>query len=121
MDRRHRYSFYLIILGTLRYEDGELGWRRGWMSKTRSGPVVPAKSKILKRKQFSVGTATAIFLSPTDMLTFKDARNFLLESFLVGVIDDDELILLYHETFFENPEFLYELLLLLLLLFYLQK
>ena len=32
-------------LGTLRYEDGEPGRRRGWMRKTRSSPVVPAKKK----------------------------------------------------------------------------
>ena len=54
-------------LGTLRYEDGEPGRRREWMRKTRSSPVVPVKKKILKSKQFSLGTATAIFLSQTNM------------------------------------------------------
>ena len=103
-DRRHRYAFYLIVLGTLRYEDGDLGRRRGWMSKTRSSPVVPAKSKILKIKQFSVGTATALFLSRTDMSTFKSDRNLLLESYVDGVIEDDKLILLYDETFSGKPE-----------------
>ena len=79
-DRRYRYAFYLIILGILRDADGELGRQRGWMSTTRSSPVVPAKNKILKGKQFSVATATAIFLSRTDMSTFKEARTLLLES-----------------------------------------
>ena len=60
----------------------------------RSSPVVPAKTKILKSKQFSLGTAMAIFLSQTNMSTFKDARTFLLESYVNGVIDDDEFILL---------------------------
>ena len=103
-DSRHRYAFYLIVLGTLRYEDGDLGRRRGWMSKTRSSPVVPAKSKILKIKQFSVGTATALFLSRIDMSTFKSDRNLLLESYVDGVIEDDKLILLYDETFSGKPE-----------------
>ena len=70
------------IIGTLRYEDGELGRRRAWMGKTRSSPVVHAKNKILKIKQFSLGTATAIFLSQTNISTFKDARTVLLESYL---------------------------------------
>ena len=35
----------VLTLGTLRYEDGELGRRLNWMSKTRSSPVVPAKNK----------------------------------------------------------------------------
>ena len=81
------------------------------MSKTRSSPVVSAKNKILKSKQFSLGTATAIFLSRTDMSTLKDLRTFLLESYLDGLIDDDEFILLYdhlyYETFSTNPEFPY--------------
>ena len=37
------------------------------------------------------------------MSTFKDARTLLLESYLDGVIDDDEFILLYDETS-KNPE-----------------
>ena len=78
------------------------------MSKTRSSPVVPTKNKILKSRQFSLGTATAIFLSRTDMSTFKDARALLLESYLDFVTDDDELILLYDKTFSKNPEFSYE-------------
>ena len=32
----------------------------------------------------------AIFLSQTNMSTFKDARTFLLESYVNGVIDGDE-------------------------------
>ena len=72
---------YRRRLRTLRYEDGELGRRRGWMMKTRSSAVVSAKNKILKSKQFSLGTATAIFLSGTNMSTFKDARTLLLESY----------------------------------------
>ena len=75
------------------------------MSKTRSSYVVPAKNKILKSKQFSLGTTTAIFLSRTDMSTFKEARTLILESYLDRVIDDDELIRLYDETFSKNPEF----------------
>ena len=35
----------VLTLGTLRYEDGELGRRLNRMSKTRSSPVVPAKNK----------------------------------------------------------------------------
>ena len=62
------------------------------MGKTRSSPVVHAKNKILKIKQFSLGTATAIFLSQTNMSTFKDARTVLLESYLDGVIDDDKFV-----------------------------
>ena len=50
----------------------------------------------------------AIFLSRTNMSTFKDARTLLLESYLDGVIDDDEFILPYDETFSKNPEFPYE-------------
>ena len=49
--------------------------------------------------------------------TLKDARTLLLESYLDGLIDEDEFILLYDVTFSRNPEFPYELLLLLLLLF----
>ena len=63
------------------------------MSKTRSSPVVPAKNKIIKSEHFSPGTATVIFLSRTNMSTFKDARTLLLESYSDGVIDDDEFIL----------------------------
>ena len=51
---------------------------------------MPAKNKILKSKHFSLGTATAIFLSRTNLSTFKDARTLLLESFLDGVIEDEE-------------------------------
>ena len=65
------------------------------MSKTRSSPVVPAKNKIIKSKHFSLGTAKVIFLPRTYMSTFKDARTLLLESYLDGVIDDDEFILQY--------------------------
>ena len=71
---------------------------RGWTGKTRSRHVLPTKNKILKSKQFSLGTATAIFLSQTNMLTIKDARTLLLESYLDGVIDEDEFNLLYDET-----------------------
>ena len=60
------------------------------MSKTRSSPVEPAKNKKLKSKQFSLGTATAIFLSQTNFSTFKDVRTFLLESYSDDVIDDEE-------------------------------
>ena len=44
------------------------------------------------------------------MSTLKDARALLLESYLdaVNVIDDDEFILLYDETFSKNPEFPYD-------------
>ena len=44
------------------------------------------------------------------MSTLKDARALLLESYfdVVNVIDDDEFILLYDETFSNNPEFPYE-------------
>ena len=69
---------------------------------------MPAKNKILKSKQFSLGTATAMFLSQTNMSTFKDARTFLLESYLDVVIDDDEFILLCDETFLRKPKFPYE-------------
>ena len=41
-----------LVIGTLRYEDGELRRRRAWMRKTRSSPVVHAKNKILKSQQF---------------------------------------------------------------------
>ena len=80
------------------------------MSKTRSSPVVPVKNKILKGKQISLGTAMAISLSQTNMSTLKDARALLLEIYLdvVNVIDDDEFILPYHETFSKNPEFPYD-------------
>ena len=78
------------------------------MSKTRSSPVLPTKNKILKSKQFSLETPTAIFLSRTNMSTFKDFRTLLLESYLDGVIVDDEFILLYDETFSKNPDFPYE-------------
>ena len=70
---------------------------------------MPAKNKILENKQFSLGTATAIFLSRKNISIFKDARTLLLESYLDGVIDDDEFILLYDETF-SDPEFSYEIL-----------
>ena len=50
--------------------------------------------------------------------TLKDARTLLLESYLDGLIDEDEFILLYDVTFSRNPEFPYELLLLLLLLLF---
>ena len=79
----------------------------GVVGKTRSSPVVHAKNKILKIKQFSLGTATAIFLSQTNMSTFKDARTVLLESYLDGVIDDDKFILLCDETL-KKPKFPYE-------------
>ena len=46
----------------------------------------------------------AIFFSRTNMSTFKDARTLLPESFLDGVIDDDEFILLYDETVSKNSE-----------------
>ena len=52
----------------------------------------------------------AISLSPTNMLTFKDARTLLLESYLDGVIGDDEFILIYDETFSKSLEFPYEFL-----------
>ena len=97
-------SYPPVIIGTLRYEDGEPGRRRGWMRKTRSSPVVPAQKKILKSKQFSLGTATAIFLSQTNMSTFKDARTFLLKSYLDVVIDDDAFILLCNESFLKKPK-----------------
>ena len=44
------------------------------------------------------------------MSTLKDARALLLESYLdvVNVINDDEFILLYDETFSNNPEFPYD-------------
>ena len=89
------------------------------MSKTRSSPVVPVKNKILKGKQISLGTTTAISLSQTNMSTLKDARALLLESYLdvVNVIDDDEFILLYDETFSNNPEFPYDFFLILLFIF----
>ena len=77
---------------------------------------MPAKNKILKSKQFSLGTATAIFLSQTNMSTFKDSRTFLLESYLDVVIDDDEFILLCDETFLKKPKSAYEFFLLLFLL-----
>ena len=45
------------------------------------------------------------------MSTLKDLRTLLLESYLDGMIDDDEFILLYNhlydEIFCENPEFPY--------------
>ena len=44
------------------------------------------------------------------MLTFKDARTLLLESYLDGVIGDDEFILIYDETFSKSLEFPYEFL-----------
>ena len=65
---------------------------------------MPAKEKILKSKQFSLGTATAIFLSQTNMPTYKDARTFLLKSCLDVVIDDDEFILLCDESFLKKPK-----------------
>ena len=39
------------------------------------------------------------------MSTLKDLRTLLPESYLDGMIDDDEFILLYDETFSKNPEF----------------
>ena len=42
------------------------------------------------------------------MSTLKDARTFLLESYLDAVIDDDEFILPYNGTFSKNSEFPYE-------------
>ena len=42
------------------------------------------------------------------MSTLKDARTLPLESYLDGVIDDDEFILLCDETFSKNPEFPYD-------------
>ena len=69
---------------------------------------MPAKNKILKSKQFLLGTAMEIFLSQTNMSTFKDVRTFLLESYLDGAIDDGEFILLCDETFLKNPKFPYE-------------
>ena len=96
-------SVLLAVKGTLRYENGGLGRRRGWTSKTRSCPVVPAKDKILNSKQFSLGTATAIFTFHEQIVSIlKDARTLLLESYLDGVIDDDVFILLYNETS-KNP------------------
>ena len=80
----------------------------GMDEEARSSPVVPAKNKMLNSKQFSLGRATAIFLSKTNMSTFKDARTFLLESYLDVVIDDDEFILLCDETFLKKPKFPYE-------------
>ena len=74
------------------------------MRKTKSSPVVHAKNKILKSKQFSHGTVTTIFLSQTNMSTFKDARTVLLESYLNSVIDDDKFILLCDETL-KKPKF----------------
>ena len=61
--------------------------------------------------------ATAISLSPTNMLTFKDARTLLLESYLDGVIGDDEFILIYDETFSKSLEFPYEIYLFIYLLY----
>ena len=40
-----KFTVFPRIIGTLRYEDGELGLRWGWMSKTRSSPVVSAPKK----------------------------------------------------------------------------
>ena len=42
------------------------------------------------------------------MTSFKDTRNLLLESYKNGIIDDDELILLYDRNFSENLEFPYD-------------
>lgn len=42
------------------------------------------------------------------MIFFKDVRNFFLESYNDGIIDDDEFILLYEGNFLKNLEFLYE-------------
>lgn len=42
------------------------------------------------------------------MTSFKDTRNLLLESYKNGIIDDDELILLYDRNFSENLDFPYE-------------
>ena len=42
------------------------------------------------------------------MISFKDARNLLLESYNDGIIDDNEFILLYEGNFSKNPEFPYE-------------
>ena len=39
------------------------------------------------------------------MSTLKDLRTLLPASYLDGMIDDDEFILLYDETFSKNPEF----------------
>ena len=53
------------------------------------------------------------------MSTLKDARALLLESYLdvVNVIDDVEFILLYDETFSNNPELPYDFFLILLFIF----
>ena len=51
------------------------------------------------------------------MLTFKDARTLLLESYLDGVIGDDEFILIYDETFSKSLEFPYEIYLFIYLLY----
>ena len=64
-ERKGRLNYLLLDLfsqlaalfsghGTLRSEDEELGRRRGWMGKTRWSPVMSAKNKILKSKQFSL-------------------------------------------------------------------
>ena len=74
--KKDSWSRCKITIGTLRYQDGKLGRRQHWKSKTGTSPVVPAKNKILKRVVFS-----CIFRFITAMASFKDARNLLLESY----------------------------------------
>ena len=99
-------SVLLAVKGTLRYEIGELARRRGWTSKTRSSPVVSARERIYFRASNWDGNGDIHFTNKI-VSTFKDDRCLLLESYLDGVIDDDEFILLYDETS-KNPELPYE-------------
>ena len=48
-------------IGTLRYQDGELGRGRHCKSKTGTSPVVAAKNKILKIVYFCVGRRRRYF------------------------------------------------------------
>ena len=49
------------IIGTLRYQDGELRRGRHCKSKTGTSPVVAAKNKILKIVYFCVGRRRRYF------------------------------------------------------------
>ena len=51
----------ITILGTLRYQDGELRRGRHCKSKTGTSPVVAAKNKILKIVYFCVGRRRRYF------------------------------------------------------------
>ena len=91
--KSHNYFLILKLKQLSHHQDGKLGRRRHWKSKTGTSPVVPAKNKILKRVVFS-----CIFRFITAMASFKDARNLLLESYNDGMVDMMNLFSCMKET-----------------------